>query len=178
VISSAAHGAAGELAASHHGVITRRQAADCGLLRHQIDRLLAMDVLSEPAAGVLVFRAAPRTWEQTLYAAVLSGGPGAVASFDSAAALHLLDGFWLDGFWLDGFWPGPIHVTTDRTRVTFPGAILHRTRHLPASDRIVVRSIPCTGLASEEHGCSSICSRSGRRMLCPAAGSSGCSMSA
>ena len=72
VISSAAHGAAGELAASHHGVITRRQAADCGLRRHQIDRLLAMDVLSEPAAGVLVFRAAPRTWEQPLYAAVLS----------------------------------------------------------------------------------------------------------
>lgn len=101
-----------------------------------------MNVLSEPAAGVLVFRAAPPTWEQTLYAAVLSGGPGAVASFDSAAALHLLD-----GFRLDGFRPGPIHVTTDRTRVTFPGVTLHRTRHLPSSDRVFVRNIPCTGLA-------------------------------
>ena len=57
-------GAVGELAASRHGAVTRRQAAETGLGRNAVARLRARGVLTEPVPGVLCIAGMPSTWEQ------------------------------------------------------------------------------------------------------------------
>ena len=59
-------GGVGGLAASHHAVITRTQAAQFGLTAAAVRSLLSQGVLDEPVPGVLVFTGAPATWHQRL----------------------------------------------------------------------------------------------------------------
>ena len=84
-------GAVAELAAAQHGVFTRRQAADHGLSRRQVQLLAADPTIAEPIRGVLVFRAAPPTWHQEM-AVVTLVSPGFHAGFRAAGYLHQLDG--------------------------------------------------------------------------------------
>jgi hypothetical protein len=74
------------------------------------------------AAGPGVYRIAgtPVTWRSHLLAAVLAGGPGAVASHRSAGALH----------GLDGCRPGVPEVSVPRGRryLTEPDRILGEVR--------------------------------------------------
>ncbi|MBI4932317.1 MAG: type IV toxin-antitoxin system AbiEi family antitoxin domain-containing protein [Actinobacteria bacterium] len=86
-------GAVGELAASRHGAVTRRQAAEHGLGRNAIARLIARGVLMEDVPGVLRIRGMPPSWEQSLYVATLEGGDQRLAIAASAARLHGIDGF-------------------------------------------------------------------------------------
>ena len=86
-------GAVGEFAASRHGVLSRRQAADIGLTSQQIRRLIGRAVVREPVPGVLVTRASPRTWRQELLIATLACNAAGVAGFESSAAMHVVDGF-------------------------------------------------------------------------------------
>jgi very-short-patch-repair endonuclease len=52
MVACAPWGAAGEFAASHHGVLTRSQAAARGISKRVVDRLLRDESIDEPIAGV------------------------------------------------------------------------------------------------------------------------------
>jgi hypothetical protein len=84
--------AVAELAAAQHGAFTRRQAADRGLSRRQIQAIANDPALAEPIRGVLFFRAAPTTWHQRMMIATLAP-PGFHSGFRAAAFLHRLDGW-------------------------------------------------------------------------------------
>jgi hypothetical protein len=70
-----------------HGVISRADALADGLSRSQVRRRLASGVWLELMPGVFRHAAHPVTPEQQITAAVLSAGPGAVASHQAAAYL-------------------------------------------------------------------------------------------
>ena len=91
MVSSAVMGAVVDLAAAHHGVVTRRQAAESGLLPGPLHRLIERGFLVEPAPGVLFIAGAPRTYRQQTYAASLLTDDGAINAA-TAAWLHQLDG--------------------------------------------------------------------------------------
>ena len=91
--TSASLGAVGELAASRHGVFTRRQAADNELGRMAVTRLRRRGVIDEPVPGVLRIRGAPPTFEQAAYVGTLAGGGRSLAIAGTAARLHRVDGF-------------------------------------------------------------------------------------
>lgn len=125
------------LAASQHGVLTRRQAAALGLDRNRIARALRAGALSEPAPGVLVLRGAPASFRQRLMVAVLAGG-GTVASHRAAALLHDLD----------GVAAAPVEVTVRRGRYpAIDGVVVHRATPLHPRDLAVVDGIPVTTVA-------------------------------
>lgn len=87
-------GSVGELAASHHGAFTRRQAAALGLRKRGVSDLVVAGVLREPVPGVLVDRAHPGGWRQDMSVATLACNSAGVAGFESAALLHGVDGNW------------------------------------------------------------------------------------
>lgn len=91
--TSASLGAVGELAASRHGVFTRRQAADNELGRMAVTRLRRRGVLDEPVPGVLRVRGAPPTFAQAAYVGALASGGRNLVIAGAAARLHLVDGF-------------------------------------------------------------------------------------
>lgn len=59
----------------------------------QIEHKAETGEWSRVSTGVYLDVSAPRSWEQTVLAAVLRGGPGAVASGGCAAALWKMPGF-------------------------------------------------------------------------------------
>ena len=130
-------GAVSEIAAARHGAVTRRQAADRGLTKTVIARLIRDGVLAEPVPGVLLVRAAPNTWRQRLYVATVASRGAGVAGFRSAAAMH----------GMDGYEPGPIELLVPTSRhIELPELVMHRgawTR----SDVLAVDSIRCTSIA-------------------------------
>lgn len=86
------------------GLITRAQALGCGLTSGQIDTRLSSGAWVALFPGVYATSNSPSTWRRSVLAAVLRGGPDAVASGSCAAALLSLP----------GFRPGQIEVTTPR----------------------------------------------------------------
>jgi very-short-patch-repair endonuclease len=74
------------------------------------------------------------TWKQSLLAACLAGGEGAVVSHRAAGA-----------FWeMPGFHHGPIELTIPRKRERRHGHVVHRPRRLDAVDVRTVDAIPVT----------------------------------
>jgi hypothetical protein len=140
MVACAPSGAAGEFAASRHGALTRSQAAERGISKRVVDRLLRDGSIDEPVPGVLVVRGAPPTWRQRLYVATLSSNGSGVAGFRSAAALDCFDGY--------GRGPRELLLPNGR-RSRIEGVIHHRgpmgDEH--ANDFIVVDGIRCTGVA-------------------------------
>jgi very-short-patch-repair endonuclease len=140
MVACAPWGAAGEFAASRHGVLTRSQAADNGISSRVIQRLLRDGALLEPVPGVLVVGGSVASWKQRLYVATLSGRATGVAGFRSAAALEQLD----------GYPPGPIELLLpSRRRKGLPDVVHH---HGPmhgehAVDFTEVDGIRCSGIA-------------------------------
>ena len=129
-------GAAGELAASRHGVLTRRQAADNGVSAKVILRLVRTGHLREPVPGVLIVCGAPATWRQRLEVATLASGGAGVAGFRSAAALH----------GLDGYRAGPVELLVpSRRKIETPQLVMHRG---PKDGRDICRvdAIACTSV--------------------------------
>jgi hypothetical protein len=132
---------AGDIAASHHAAISRRQAAASGLEAPRIRTLKKAGLLAEPVPGVLVYAGAPPTWRQGLAVIALAVGGIAVIAYRCAAALHRLDGF--------------VGVEFDPEVIVPRGALAHVRgiiRHqvsepVAASDRVVIDGLPCTGLA-------------------------------
>lgn len=126
------------LAASQHGVCTRRQAASKGIGPTDISRLKRAGLLTEPVAGALVVVGAPPTWRQHLMIATCAGDGRAAAAGEAAAALHRLD----------GFGEGPVEIALPRgTTLRMAGAVVHRVKELPACDLTVVDGVRCTGVA-------------------------------
>jgi very-short-patch-repair endonuclease len=107
-----------QIAASQHGVLTRRQLEDAGLGSKAITIRVRKRQLLRVHQGVYVLGAFPLTHRQRWMAAVLACGEGAVLSHSSAAAL-----------W-DLLRPidGPLHVSipTQQNRRSRRGIRLHR----------------------------------------------------
>jgi very-short-patch-repair endonuclease len=86
--------------------------------------------------GVYVLTGSVPSWWQSLSAAVLWAGPGAVASHRAAGKL----------WGLDGLRSQPVEVTTTHDRRT-PDVVVHRTRDLPRQDVGALHGIPVTSPA-------------------------------
>jgi len=130
---------AGDVAASHHAVLSRTQAAELNLSAGTVRRLKQRGVLAEPAPGALVVHGAPTTWRQRMAVVIASSGGRALVSHRSAAAMHSLE----------GFAEGIREVITLRgVRLRVPGVIVHQVSvAVPDEDIIVIDGIPCTTLA-------------------------------
>lgn len=140
MVACAAWGAAGEFAASHHGALTRSQAAERGISGRVVSRLLRSGVLDEPSPGVLVVRGTPPTWHQRLYVATLACKGAGAASFRSAAGLSVLD----------GYGPGPLELLLPSGRHTHLNDVVHHRGPMGAehaNDFTELEGIRCTGVA-------------------------------
>lgn len=126
------------LARRQHGVFTRSQALALGLSRHQIDHGVDAGRFERLGGGVYRAAGAAPSWSQKLTAAVLSGGPDAVASHRSAA--HLWE--------LDGSRAGIVEVTVPRHRRPMhrDGVRVHESTDLVLAAPSVRGRIPVTGL--------------------------------
>src|SRR2546421_7699491 len=127
----------GRVAARQYGLIGRAQALEAGLSVAAIDWHVRSGEWERLHPSVYRLRGAPARWPQPLMAAILWGGPRAVVSHRSAAAL-----------WeLDGIEPGVVELTTTGSRSdTPPGVILHRTRTLPRSSFGYLGAFRVTGV--------------------------------
>lgn len=130
-------GAAGEFAASRHGVLTRRQAADFGLTPIVIRRLIRDGVLHEPIPGVLVVVGSPQTWRQRLRVATLASNAAGVGGHHAAAALH----------GIDGYPPGRWSIVVDGHRRIELADLVVRRGPLDPCDLTEVDGIRCTNIA-------------------------------
>lgn len=128
-------GRAADQAREQHGLATRAQVLATGMSASSTTRDVAGGRLERVHANVLRFPGAPRTWEQRLLAAVLTGGDGAAASHRSAALLwELVEAN-----------DEPVEVTVRRGRLPRPdGVVLHRSRDLAARWCTIRRRIPVT----------------------------------
>jgi very-short-patch-repair endonuclease len=87
---------------------------------------------------VVAIVGAPVTWEQSVMAAVLTGGDGCVASHGTAARLY----------GIPGFDDAPMEITARLARaVRMDGIVAHRSRTLFDADRRLVRWVPVTSPA-------------------------------
>lgn len=130
---------AGAFAASHHAVLTRREAADLHLPRSALAHLRRDGLLREPSRDVFVASWAPTTWRQRLYIATRAAGGGVTVSHRAAAQLHRID----------GFEHGLVEVTVRKgRRLRIDGCITHQTTRSWANDDVVViDGVRCTSLA-------------------------------
>jgi predicted transcriptional regulator of viral defense system len=130
--------AVARLAATQHGLVTRRDAALLGWSSRSIRTWDRSGWIDEPAPGVLRLLAAPPTWEQSIRVATLAAGGHAVASHRCAAALHRLDGSGHD----------LVEVSLPRSkRLAVPDVVVHRVQALEPRDIVSLHGIPTTGLA-------------------------------
>lgn len=129
--------AVAELAARQHGLVTAPQArsrgASVAAIRHRVARGRWVVV----STGVYRIAGAPVTWESKVLAAVLAGGPRAVASHRTAAAL----------WGLDGCRPGIPEVTVPRGgRYRPPGVRVHESTDLALAPIRRIAGIPTTAV--------------------------------
>lgn len=121
------------LARPRHGIVTRGELRQLGWSDRMIDGGIARGELSSLHPSVYRVAGAPDTWEQRVAAAVLSIGPGAVASHRSAARLWDLDLPDLD----------VVEVSTAEPRRRAPrGVVVHRLTDEPIA--VLRRGIPTT----------------------------------
>lgn len=127
-------------AAAHHGLVRRSEARSQGWSDAALRSLVRAGVLATDSRRVFRVVGAPRTWRQSVLAAVWAAGPGAVAIGPTAAVLHGFDGHrpWR------GDPPGPIHVLMEAGSQSFrrSGVRVHRTNQFLRNDRSEVDGIP------------------------------------
>jgi very-short-patch-repair endonuclease len=123
------------LAATHHGIFSRRHARDAGLSEEQIARRLRDLTWLSVHECAYRFAGAPVTWEGNLLAACWAGGNRAVASHRSAARLWDFPGGRED----------IAEITCPRwRRARHAGVVIHETKRLDGCDLTMVRGIPTT----------------------------------
>jgi len=129
---------AADIAAQHHSLLTRSEAAGVGLTADAVRQLLRRGVLTEPCPGVLAVAGAVETWRQRLCSVTMANDGVPVASHRSSARLQSLDGFDDD----------LTEVSVPRGyRVRRPGTRVHQlSTWFEKSEIIVVDGIRCTGL--------------------------------
>lgn len=123
------------LAARQHGVVALSQMRELGLGPGAIRGRVASGWLHPVYRGVYAVGHVALTRRSRILAAVLAAGPGALVSHRSAAEL-----------W-DLVRPGPIDITSPRSRRPRIGFILHRSHHVGVQDRAVIDGIPVTSVA-------------------------------
>lgn len=130
-----------EFAASHHGVVTRTQAATFGLTPRDIRVAKERGWLTEPSRGVLVLRGYPATWEQRLAIVIAAGTAHPRVSNGAAARLFALDDF--------ASAEGELVVLRPerRTSSIARGMVVHHTNVLDPADCFERDGLPCTSLA-------------------------------
>lgn len=125
-----------EIIVRQHGVVSRTQALDVGVTRHQIDRRVATGEWTPLARGVYRHHLVPAGWEARLMAACLS--VDGVASHRSAIRNHDVRGH-----------RSPVvEVSIEQGRWRPPGNFrIHQTTQIDRIDLTEVNGIPTTGLA-------------------------------
>jgi very-short-patch-repair endonuclease len=123
------------LAVAQHGVISRDQCLAAGLTLRAIRRRVESGRWELVHSAVFRLTAIDKSWEQRLMAAVLFGGPTALASHRSAAALWRLQ----------GIEERPIEISVGAGR-RIGGAIVHRRQPNDGPERVVKDRIPATGI--------------------------------
>jgi hypothetical protein len=123
------------VASEQHALATLEQMDARGVSRRQRDHLVATGVIRRVRPRVYAVAAAPTTWQQTMLAAVLSAGSGAVASHAGAARL-----------WHFARQPRlQLEITVPTLeRPRLRGVGVHRTTVLEREDRAVIDGIPTT----------------------------------
>ncbi len=126
------------VAARQHGLVTLDQALASGLSRAAIDGRLSSGRWQRVRSRVFVVCGAPRTWEQSVLAAVLAAGPDAVASHTTAAALWEFPNVFRE----------TLEVSTARPRrARHRGIRIHRTAHFLRLEHTVHHDVPVTSPA-------------------------------
>jgi Protein of unknown function (DUF559) len=121
--------------ARHDGVATVAVLCELGLTRRQVDGLVAAGWWERAGRGVVRDRAAPITWHQQLWAALLAVGPAAVVSHEAAAAMH----------GIGGFAGGAIVLSVPRAaRGRRPGMHVHGVGRLARPDVVELARMPVT----------------------------------
>ena len=125
------------LAASQHSLLERHELVQLGIGVAAIDHAVGRGQVARVQRNVYAMLGSTDTYRQRLLAAVLSAGPGAVASHRSAAILL--------GIARRGA-PEVIELTVPRIRNRHPiGAVVHRIGDLRDEHCVVIDGIPCTG---------------------------------
>ncbi len=126
------------VAAAQAGVISGRDLTESGITRARRDVLLAEGVLARSGRGVYIHTldTGVDAWEQQLWLAIVSGGPGAIAYRRAAAAWWGLDG-----------------CPRDNIEVAVPPGrqsrlkVAHRPANLPSDHVTCYRGVPITTAA-------------------------------
>ena len=113
------------IAARQYGLVESSQLQSLGIDRHVIRRKVASGELERVLPRVYRLSGAPRCWRQRLLAACLWGGPQAVASHRSAAALLGLEGFSLGP--VEGQDAGPVEITTPKRNQSHLAVSVHQS---------------------------------------------------
>jgi very-short-patch-repair endonuclease len=125
------------LAERQHGVFTRVQALKCGVSSSSIDRRLRLGTWERLHQGTYRLAGTERSFEQSIKAACLAGGPRSIASHRSAAGIYSLPGI-----------ARRVEITVPRSRrVEIEGVTVHRAHRMDAVDRLVEKRIPVTSVA-------------------------------
>ena len=120
---------------AQHGLVTRTQAQAAGLAGGTLQRWLAERRLERIHPGVYRMAGTPRTWEQSVLAAVLAAGTGAAASHRTAG---LLWGLVEEA-------EGLVELSVPRARaIRILGAVVHRSSDLTPAWVAHRRSVPVT----------------------------------
>ncbi len=123
------------LAEVQFGAIEVAQLRDAGVSDHRRRRMTKRGDLVRVGSQSLRFAGTPQSFEQRCQCALFDAGPGAVLSHRTAAALWKFD----------GFSRSIVEVLVARTdSPDVQGALVHRTRLLPATDRSVVGTLEVT----------------------------------
>ena len=100
------HAAVAAVATRQQALFTRAQALAAGLTRHQLEHGVGNGRYERLTNGLYRMAGSSPSWEQRLFAAILTAGKGALASHRSAACL----------WGLDGYEPGPLDISVPRHR--------------------------------------------------------------
>lgn len=124
-------------AALQHALLERHELIQLGVGQSAVDHASSQRQVRRLQRNVYAMPGAPVTYHQEVLAAVLSAGPGAVASHRTAA--NLLGVARRDAAEI-------VEITVPRLRNRKPvGAIVHRIEDLTPEHCVVIDGIPCTG---------------------------------
>lgn len=127
------------VAAAQHGVFTTTQALAAGLRPGQLVRQTAAGSWLDLGRGLFRVAAAPCTWEQRCWLALLEAPSGAVLSHATAARRHGFAGF-AEARGVHVLAPVGLDHRARHAR-------LHQTRDLPEHHRVLREGLPTTSMA-------------------------------
>ncbi len=124
------------LAATHHGLVLRREALAEGISHSALQRRVQNKMLERVGPETYRVSGSVNTWEQRALLACWTGGPGALLSHRAAAL----------GWQLDGYETAPFEVLTDRwaRRPRDHTVKVHEARDILSIDRRQLAGIPIT----------------------------------